>query len=258
MRIFGKPVVNYASDEGAGGGAPPAGGAAPAGGSPPAGATPPAGGAAPAAAARPDWAPETFWDASTNAIKPEFGQHYAEVANFHKTETERLAALAARKPEDIKFEVKLPEAVKVPDGMDIKIDEKDPRVPIIREMAIKRNWDQDTVNELVALDAQMKIQDHAAEQTRLAAEDAKLGSNAKARKDAVGNFLKGLRDRNEFSAEEYEAVRVYATDAAAVSALEKLIAKANGSIPGAGGGDPPPKTAEVPMATRWYNSQKVS
>jgi hypothetical protein len=192
-------------------------------------------------------------------MKPEFGQHYSEVANFHKTETERLAALAARKPEDIKFEVKLPETVKVPDGMDIKINDKDPRVPILREMAIKRNWDQDTVNELVALDAQMQIQNHAAEQTRIAAEDAKLGSNAKARKESVGNWLKGLKDRNEFSAEEYEAVRVYATDAAAVSALEKIIAKANGSVPGAGGGDPPQKPAEVPMAKRWYDStQKVS
>jgi hypothetical protein len=67
-----------------------------------------------------------------------------------------------------------------------------------------------------------------------------------------------MKDRNEFSNEEYDAVRIYATDAASVSALEKIIAKANGSVPGSGGGNEPPKPAEVPMAQRWYSPQKAS
>lgn len=208
---------------------------------------------APAAVARPEWLPEPHWDSTANAIKPEFGQHYAEVSTFHKTETERQATLAARKPEDIKFEVKLPETVKVPDGMDLKINENDPRVPVIREMAIKRGWDQDTVNELVALDAQQQIAAHAAEQTRIAAADAKLGANATARKTAVGNWLKGMKDRNELSGEEYEAVRVYATDAETVTALEKIMAKANGSVPGHQPGNPP-QPAQVPQEQRWYGA----
>lgn len=211
---------------------------------------------APAAVARPEWLPEAHWDPAANSMKPEFGTHYAELATFHKTQTEQQAALAARKPEDIKIEVKLPDTVKVPDGLQVQINEKDPRVPVLRELAIKNNLSQDTINALVALDAQQQIEAHAAEQTRIAAEDAKLGANAAARKTAVGDWLKGMKDRNEITAEEFEAVRVYAIDAAAVTALEKIIAKANGTVPGHAPGNPP-KPAEVPMESRWYQ-QKAS
>jgi hypothetical protein len=233
---------------------------APAPAPPPAPAPSPTPAPPPASVSRPEWLPEAHWDQTANTIKPEFGQHYAEVSTFYQTETEKRNALAARKPEDIKFEVKLPETVKVPEGMDLKINEADPRVPIIREMAIKRGWDQDTVNELVALDAQQQIAAHAAEQTRIAAADAKLGANANERKAAVGNWLKGMKDRNELSGEEYEAVKVYATDAETVTALEKIIAKASGSIPGHAPGNPPPP-AQVPQAERWYGAttpKKVS
>lgn len=207
------------------------------------------------AATRPEWVPETYFDPAVG-IKPEFGTHYAELNTFHQTETQRRAALAARKPEDIKFEVKLPETVKVPDGFEVRIDEKDPRVPVLRDLAIKHGWDQDTVTALVTLDAQQKIEHHTAEMNRIAAEDAKLGANATQRKEAVANWLKGLKDNGTFTAEEYAGVRDFATDAATISAIEKLIAKANGSIP-ANPDNQPPKPADTPMESRWYQ-QKAS
>jgi hypothetical protein len=162
---------------------------------------------------------------------------------------EAKAALAARKPEDIKFEVKLPETVKVPDGMDLKINENDPRVPVLREMAIKRGWARTPSTSWSRSTRSSRSQMHAAEQTRIAAEDAKLGANAKDRKAAVGNWLKGMKDRNEISAEEYEAVRVYATDAATVTALEKIMAKAAGTVPGTTL-TPPPAPPAKDHATR--------
>jgi hypothetical protein len=215
---------------------------------------------APAAATRPEAIAENYWDATANTIKlDEFTPHYAELATFHRTETERQAALAARKPEDIKFEVKLPDTVKVPDGMDLKINPDDPRVPVLRELAVTHGLSQDVVNSLVALDAQQQIAMHAAEQTRIAAADAKLGANAKDRKAAVGNWLKGMKDRNELSGEEYEAVRVYATDAETVTALEKIMAKAGGNVPGHQPDNPNPP-APVRQADRWYpdTAKKVS
>jgi hypothetical protein len=190
-------------------------------------------------ATRPEWLPGSHWDPATTAIKPEFGARYTELETFHQTKTAEAAALAARKPEDIKFEIKLPETVKVPDGMDLKINPDDPRVPVLRELALKNNLSQDVVDSLIAIDAQQQIAMHAAEQTRIAAEEAKLGANAKDRKTAVGNWLKGMKDRGEFSAAEYEAVRIYAVDAASVSALEKIMAKAVGSVPGHQPGNPP-------------------
>jgi hypothetical protein len=252
MRLFGRPIVNFAPEGAPGGGAPPPGAGAGDGG----GAPPPAGGSPPPVATRPEWLPEAHWDSAANSIKPDFGTHYAEVSAFHKTQTEAQAALAARKPEDIKIEVKLPDTIKVPDGLQVQINEKDPRVPVLRELALKNNLSQDVINSLVALDAQQQIAAHTAEQIRIAAEDAKLGANAKDRKTAVDNWLKGMKDRSEITADEYEAVRVYAIDATAVTALEKIIAKATGAVPGHTPGNPP-KPADAPMESRWYQ-QKAS
>lgn len=215
-----------------------------------------------AAPTRPEWLPEAHWDATSNSMKPEFGAHYAEVATFHQTETEKRAALAARKPEDIKFEIKLPEGVKAPDGLDLKINPDDPRIPVLRELAIQNGWTQEQVDSLVALDAQQMLAGHAAEQTRIEAETKKLGPNAPARQGAITNWAKGLADKGEITAEEHEAIRFVAVDAAGISVLEKLMAKASGVVPGPGNGNHAPtiKPNDVPIEQRWYgsNQQKVS
>lgn len=184
-------------------------------------------------------------------MKAEFGTHYSDLAKFHQAETEKQAALAGRKLEDIKIEVKLPETVKVPEGFAIKVDENDPRVPVIRDMAIKNGWPQETVDALVALDATQKIEAHNAEIARIGEEDKKLGANAADRKTAVATWLKGLKDNQTLTADEYEGMRVYATDAATVTALEKIIAKANGNLP-ANIGNAPPSTAPKSTAERMY------
>lgn len=201
---------------------------------------------------RPQWLPENHWDAEKGAIKDDFGAHYTEISTAQRTEAERKAALAARKAEDIKFEVKLPPEVKVPDGMKITIDEKDPRIPYVRDLALKNGWDQETVNALVAVDAQVKIQQHGEEVTRIAAEDAKLGANGKDRKAAVATWADGLKTKGDISADEYEEIRFVGATAAGVTLLEKLIAKINGSVPGQGGN--PPQTQPVPATVeeRWY------
>lgn len=202
------------------------------------------------AVTRPEWLAEDHWDTTANTIKPEFGTHYAELKAIADAETARKATIIT-KPEDVKFEVKLPDGVKAPEGMDLRINENDPRVPVLREMAVKHGWTQEQVNELVALDAKVQIDNHAAAMARVAEEDGKLGANAKPRKEAVANWLKGMKDRNEFSADEYAAIRDYAVDAATVTALEKIIAKAAGSVPAHQPGTPPapqPKT----LAERMY------
>jgi len=232
--------------------------AAPASGSPaspaPGGASPapvggaPAGGAAPAPAAaptRPEWLPEAHWDAASG-IKPEFGAHYTEIANAHKTFTEQQAALAARKPEDIKIEVKLPDTVKVPDGMNLKIDEKDPRVAALRTMALKNGWTQDHVNELVAFDAQQQIAGHTAEQARIGDEMKKLGANADDRLKAVSTWAKGITT----DPAELGEIKILTATAAGVSLLERLMQKSNGSVPGAQNNPPPPKTEPKSHADR--------
>lgn len=203
--------------------------------------TPPA--AAPTPPARPEAIPEAYWDATAGAIKmDDFGKHYAELATFHQTETERRKAIP-EKPED--YKLALPEDFKIPDGValkpdDIKFDEKDPRVPALRQLAKEVGLDQAAVSKLLALDVQAKIAEHVqavayeAEQTKL------LGDKAGERKSAVGNWLKGMHDRKELSDAEFKSVIGSVTDAAHVTAFEKIIAKMSGSVPGNIATPPPP------------------
>ena len=242
--------------------APPAAPAAPAAATPPGGAPPAAGTPPPAAPTRPEWLPEAHWDPQASAIKlDDFGKHYGELATFHKAQTEAQAALAARKPEDIKIEVKLPDTVKVPDGMELKVDEKDPRVVQVRALAQQHQLPQEAVNALVAFDAMEKIATHNAEQARIAEADKSLGANATERKSAIGGWLKGMLDRGEITKEEHADATELATYATTITLFEKLMAKAAGSVPGAGAGAPPtpPKPADLPIEKRWYGTQqKVS
>jgi hypothetical protein len=224
----------------------PSGSPAPA----PGGASPPAWGACwwRAGRCRADAGPvaaRSLLGPARSGIKRDFGKHYSEVATVHKTFTEQQAALAARKPEDIKIEVKLPETVKVPDGMESKIDPKDPRVDRMRAMALKNGWSQEQVNDLVAFDAQQKIAEHAAEQTRLTAEKQKLGANGDTRIKAAADWVKGFTT----DPAELGEVQVLTATAAGVSLLEKLMAKANGSVPGTGGQPAPSEASRHPHRT---------
>src|SRR5262245_53579965 len=157
--LFEFPAPFYSPDGGGVGGTPSPGGGAP---------SPAAGGGAPATPARPEWLPEAHWDTTTNAIKPEFGAHYTELATFHKTETDRSAALKARKPEEITValpaEFKIPDGLKGPDGKpltleQVKIDEKHPLVAPTRALAHKYGIPQEVVSELAGAFVQMQLDD---------------------------------------------------------------------------------------------------
>jgi hypothetical protein len=214
---------------------------------------PPPGGSTPAAAAsaapppsaeKPSWLPDSYWSPQSNSVN----------LDAFKSEFETRAALAARKGDDIKFEVKLPPEVKLPDGYDVRITKDDPRIPMVREIAIKNGLPQEVVNDLVNMDARLKVQSWMAETERIKAEDAKLGENAQARKDAVTNWLKGLVDKKVFSQDEFDAVVAGSRGAAFVTALEKIIGKLAGNVPGNQPGAPAvePKPPEKTLAQRWY------
>lgn len=225
-----------------GGGAPPAGGDAP-----------------PPALKRPDWLPEQHWDTQANAIKPEFGTHYAEIATFHKTESERQAALKARKPEEIK--IALPADFKLPDGIrpeDVQINDKDPRIPLVRALAQKRGWSQEDVHELVALDTQIAIAAHNTRIAQLAEADKSLGENASARRLAVENWVKGRLAAGKFTAEEAAIFHPQESEPAVITALEKIIAEVSGTVPG-NQPDRPQSPAAVPLEKKlWPLRQGVA
>lgn len=217
---------------------------------------PPAGGAPPT---RPEQVPETFWD-STTGLKPEFFTHYAEVATFHKTETEKRAGVPATPDAYVlEGEIKLPETVKVPNGDDGKplkfqINKDDPRIPLVRAFAHQYGLPQEAVNSLVALDAQMKIADLNAANETIAAEQKKLGANFGTRKTAVETFLKGAFTGDQKAKDaKYDALFPIIGNAAAFEAIEDLIARATTTgVPNKLGDPPPPKPEPKPLVQELF------
>jgi hypothetical protein len=144
---------------------------------------------------------------------------------------------------ELKFE--LPPDFPMPDGMKITLDPKNPiRGPILADVAAferEAGFTQEQFSGLLVLDARMKIAEHTAAKAELANEKTKLGANAEARLAAVANWAKtlGLSDA------ELDEVRLTGSTAAGVSLLEKVIAKANGSVPG----DYVPARAPTPEPT---------
>lgn len=209
--------------------------------------------AAPPAADRPAYIPEQFWDGDAKAVKAdEFGAHYTGLVASAAKLAERAAAVPG-KPEEYKIELKLPDDVKLPDGA--KFDPaKDPRLPQFLKVAHGLGLSNIEVNNLVALDAQLAIAEHAAETARIAAETKKLGEKATDRIAAVKNWAKALPD---ISDEERSEIHAIASSAAGVTVLEKLMAKINGGIPGHQP-SPPDKPQQQSITERWYgpNSQQ--
>jgi hypothetical protein len=180
----------------------------------------------------------------------EFAKHYGEVTANAAKYAERLAGIP-EKPEAYKVELKFPDDVKLPEGINFD-PSKDPRLPVLLKTAHEMGLTNAELNRIVALDAQFALDNHAAETARVAEEHKKLGDNAKARIDAASNWLNGQTgDGKTFTAAEAEEIRFMAGSAAGVTALEKLMAKANGTVPGhvpSGPGKPEPQS----IAKRWY------
>lgn len=199
-----------------------------------------------------------YWDATGGKLNDvALIKDFSELSGFKKTFDESRAALP-KDPAGYKLELKLPEGFKAPEGYTPKIDEKDPRIPMLQAFAVKHQMSPEAVNELAALDvvatAQMYEQFDKAEKARVEAEKAKLGDKADVRMAAVDTFLKTLGD------EKHAALQGIMTDSVAFQAIEDLIARANGTaIPGAGGGDPPKPHNAQPIHDRWYgnNQQKA-
>src|SRR5262245_8463283 len=196
---------------------------------------------APPPSARPTWLPETPWDGTLTAINLEALQ---------KDFTDR-AALAARKVEDIKLPAKLPDDVKLPQGASWKVDDKDPWVTTLKQIAVEEGIPQTAIDKFVHADARIKLAAFQAEQARQADEKKKLGEHAQARTDAVINWLAG----SGLEPNERVAMANALTDAVAVEAFEKIIKKVIGGVAPNSSGSPAPPSEQKPersLAQRIY------
>jgi hypothetical protein len=191
---------------------------------------------------------EKYWDAQGAKLNTDaLAKDYGELSSFKKAQDD-LRATLPKTPDDYKFEFKAPQDFKVPDGVQFKVDPKDPRIPLVREVAAKHALPQSVIDDLVVADAKLKIAEHQQNLEIVAAERAKLGEKGQARMDAVKSFL----------GDDFEHLSLALDSADAFQALERLIARASSSsIPGAGGGGHEPPKPPQQITDRWYPSQKV-
>lgn len=175
--------------------------------------------------ARPEGLPDQFWDATANAVKlPDLLKEFGAADAFRKTETERLS----KRPEAAdKYELKLPETMKLPDGVTFEIDPASPLAAEFRAVAHAAGLDQPTMEKLIGLyaDEQLGLSERhvKAEEERVRGEVAKLGEHSQARIDAVKAYLGG-----KYSKDEAAALLGAGTTAAGIIALEKLIEASGG------------------------------
>jgi hypothetical protein len=185
--------------------------------------------------ARPDWVPETFFDAQQGIKFDDFGKHYKELAERDAALQERAKSIPD-KPEAYKIE--LPQDFKIeglPEGVQIKFNEKDPTLAEARALAKEIGLPQADFSKFLTLEAK-RIANAAIEEDRaLAAEKQKLGDKAVERISGVDSYLK----RN-LSAAQYSAIAGVAKKADAIEALEVLIAKITaGVVPNTPNNEPP-------------------
>jgi hypothetical protein len=181
----------------------------------------------------------------------DFAKSYSELAKVKADADQRAAAVPA-KADDYKLE--LPSDMQLPEGMKVQFDEKDPRVVGFRQTVHDLKLDQAAASRLLGLEAQRIVAEETAAQQALEAEKGKLGDKAVERISAVDGYLKA-----NLPAEQYQALQRVSESAAAIQAIESLIAKASaGTIPSTPPNSSAQRPVAVPMENRWYPEQKAS
>lgn len=196
--------------------------------------------------------PEAYWDAASKTVKDkEFGEHLASLTTL---KTEHDARLASRPEKPDGYKVELPKDFKAPEGITLKIDEKDPRVAEIRSFAHEIGLSQDQFSALVAIDAQREIARATEINAAIEAEQKKLGANASARITAVKTWLTGLLgDKRAGGLMER---MVLADDIAAVEDLQRAFTTQGGSDYRGNGRDHDPPPPPTSIEQRWYGGQQ--
>jgi hypothetical protein len=112
----------------------------------------------------------------------------------HKATEDSRRANLAKAPEDYRLE--LPSDFQVPQGIEFKLNEQDPLVPIAQRLMYDidhgRISGQDAFRRLVALAAAKEVNQVQAFNAGVEREVQKLGATGTARVTAVQNFIKGL------------------------------------------------------------------
>ena len=179
----------------------------------------------------PEGLPENYWDAEKGSINVDaLNTDLSQLKTIQQQYEDRLAQLPEN-PEG--YELRLPEDFQVPEGLgEFRIPEDSVLAKGAREWALKNQVGPAELQQLVGIFAQDQIAQHEAFKTQQAEDIKSLGDRAQERINTVETFLKSKLDATEF-----EAIAPVVSSAAAVKAMEKLIAMSGrgpAAVPGGG------------------------
>lgn len=136
---------------------------------------------------RPAYIPEKFWDPTTKAVKADdFTAHFNQLSAFKAEQDIRAQSIPAS-PD--KYEVKLPEGFKPPEGMAFEFNADDPALGEARKAAHELKLDQAGFSRMLGIHAAVKLAEVQQITAGRTAEMAKLGSAGEARIGAIETWL---------------------------------------------------------------------
>lgn len=182
------------------------------------------------AAVRPEGLPEQYWDDKAGFKQKEFIEDYNNLAQFKADQDKVLGEIPKEPAGYILGDNLVPEelAKELPAGAEVTLDENSPLLLGARDILHKHQASPALFQELGKLVVAEQLKAHIASEKAhadfVAAEDAKLGGNAVARKAAVSGFLKGHLGEEIAKAFSFDGPNRNATSAQ-IEALEKLAQK---------------------------------
>jgi hypothetical protein len=134
---------------------------------------------------------ESHWDATAGKIKDEAKFAEEITANAAAVAAERSRRLTLPQTPDA-YKNDLPTTFKPPEGLDFRVDDKDPLIAQYRTLAHKAGLDQSTYSEGLGLIAALRVGEAAQMKTAYDAEVAKLGAAGPARVDAIIQWVDAI------------------------------------------------------------------
>lgn len=177
---------------------------------------------------RPEGMPDEFWDDQTGVKSADLLVAYQEL----KAQTE--AAKADLPAEPTGYELKLSDAVKVPEGFKVEIDAQDPFFADVTKELHGLGVGQAGVQKLVDAYAKAQIAEQEQAVAAYSAEKGKLGERADARIQAIQQWVTANLPK-----EQAAAVIGSIYNAAQVQAFERIIKLRSDASPAPGGQQTP-------------------
>lgn len=167
---------------------------------------------------RPAYIPEKYWNAEKGEVLADnFSRDFNDLSAFKAESDVRKQSLPAA-PD--KYEIKLPEGFKPPEGMTFEFKADDPALAQARNLAHQKGWSQEDFSEALGIFASTKVAELQQTNAAREAEMGKLGATGPQRLDAIETWFKAkVGDKANVLVQTLKAYPV----AANVEALETVI-----------------------------------